>query len=41
MKRIIVFNVLVAIVTIIEFGPSAGMAQEKGRIVHDAEYYIL
>jgi arylsulfatase A-like enzyme len=41
MKRTIVFYILTAVVAIITFGSSAGMAQEKGKIVHDAEYYIL
>ena len=41
MKRTKVFYILTAVVAIITFGSSAGMAQEKGKIVHDAEYYIL
>jgi arylsulfatase len=34
-------SILLAIVAILSFGSSAGIAQEKGKIVHDAEYYIL
>ncbi len=41
MKRVSVFCILVAIVAVVVFGSTIVTAQERGKIVHDAEYYIL
>jgi arylsulfatase len=41
MKRVSVFCILVAIVAIIAVGSPIVTAQERDKIVHDAEYYIL
>ena len=41
MRRSTVFVFLVAAIATMVFSSSIGVAKEKGKIVHDAEYYIL
>ena len=41
MRRSAIFYFLVAIVATIFIGSGTGVVQAAGKIVHDAEYYIL
>ncbi len=41
MRRSTVFYFLVATLATMVFGSGIGLAKEKSKIVHDAEYYIL